>query len=119
RIFTRGWVIVRHESEVAEAGQWVTRRLGREPVIMTRDRDGAVHLLANRCSRRGTALCWEHRGRSSSFQCNYHAWTFGLDGSLRAVPYPAGFEKDRAGLGLDRPGQVDSYRGFVFANLDG
>lgn len=119
RIFTRGWVFVGHDSEVAEPGQWVTRRLGREPVILTRDRDGSVHVLANRCSHRGTALCWEHRGRATSFQCNYHAWTFGLDGSLRAVPYPAGFEKDRGALGLDRPAQVDSYRGFVFANLDG
>jgi phenylpropionate dioxygenase-like ring-hydroxylating dioxygenase large terminal subunit len=119
RIFTAGWVFVGHDSEVAEPGQWVTRRIGEEPVIMVRDRSGAVNVLANRCAHRGTALCWEHRGRATSFQCNYHAWTFGLDGSLRAVPYPAGFEKDRAGLGLDRPGQVDAYRGFVFANLDG
>ena len=50
RIFTRGWVFVGHDSEVAEAGQWVTRRIGREPVIMTRDRDGSVHVLANHCS---------------------------------------------------------------------
>jgi phenylpropionate dioxygenase-like ring-hydroxylating dioxygenase large terminal subunit len=119
RIFTRGWVFVGLDSEVAEPGQWVTRRVGREPVIMVRDRSGSVHVLANRCSHRGTALCWEQRGRSSNFQCTYHAWTFGLDGALRAVPYPAGFEKDHDALGLDRAGQVDSYRGFVFANLDG
>lgn len=119
RIFTRGWVFVGHDSEVAEPGQWVTRRLGREPVIMVRDRQGVVQVLANRCSHRGTALCWEHRGQSNSFQCNYHAWTFGLDGALRAVPYPMGFEKDHATLGLDRAAQVEQYRGFVFANLDG
>ncbi len=118
-IFTAGWVFVGHESEVGEPGDWVTRRIGREPVIMTRDRDGSVHVVANRCSHRGTALCWAHRGHASSFQCNYHAWTFGLDGSLRGVPYPGGFDKDKATLGLDRPGQIDSYRGFVFANLDG
>src|SRR5688572_12229788 len=77
RIFTRGWVFVGLDSEVAEPGQWVTRRVGREPVIMVRDRSGSVHVLANRCSHRGTALCWEQRGRSSNFQCTYHAWTFG------------------------------------------
>ena len=119
RIFTRGWVFVGHASEIPAPGDWVTRRVGREPVIMTRDRDAAVHVLANRCSHRGTALCWEHRGNDTSFRCNYHAWTFGLDGSLRAVPYPGGFDKDKAALGLDRPGQVDTYRGFVFANQSG
>ena len=119
RIFVRGWVFVGHESEVAEPGDWVTRRLGEEPVLMTRDRRGGINVVANRCSHRGTELCWAAKGNSASFQCNYHAWTFALDGELRAVPYPVGFDKDKADLGLDRAGQVDAYRGFVFANLDG
>jgi phenylpropionate dioxygenase-like ring-hydroxylating dioxygenase large terminal subunit len=119
RIFTKGWAFVGHESEVARPGDWVTRRLGRESVILVRDRTGSVQVLANRCSHRGTALCWEAKGHASSFQCNYHAWTFALDGALRSVPYPGGFQKDKADLGLDRAGRVDGYRGFVFANLDG
>jgi phenylpropionate dioxygenase-like ring-hydroxylating dioxygenase large terminal subunit len=119
RIFTRGWVFVGHDSEIPEVGQWVTRRIGLEPVIMVRDRSSQVHVLANRCAHRGTALCWEPCGRSSSFQCNYHAWTFGLDGSLKGVPYPGGFHGDKASLGLDRPAQVEEYRGFVFANQSG
>ena len=57
RIFTRGWVFVGHESEIPGAGDWVTRRIGREPVIMARDRSGAVNVLANRCAHRGTMLC--------------------------------------------------------------
>lgn len=119
RIFVGGWVFVGHESEVSEPGDWVTRSIGAEPVLLTRDRDGGINVLANRCSHRGTALCWEARGNSRSFQCNYHAWTFGLDGELRSVPYPGGFDKDKASLGLDRAGQIAGYRGFVFANLDG
>jgi nitrite reductase/ring-hydroxylating ferredoxin subunit len=119
RIFTRGWAFVGHESEVPQPGDWVTRRLGREPVILTRDRTGGINVLSNRCSHRGTALCWEAKGNSGSLQCTYHAWTFGLDGSLRSVPYPGGFDKDKADLGLDVAGQVESHRGFVFANLDG
>ena len=117
RIFTDGWVFVGHDSEVPTQGDWVTRRIGREPVIMVRDRSRAVRVLANRCSHRGTALCWESKGHSSSFQCTYHAWTFALDGQLKGVPYPGGFQGDKSALGLDRPGQVDCYRGFVFANV--
>lgn len=119
RIFTRGWAFVGHEAEVPSSGDWVTRRLGSEPVIMVRDRTGDVNVLANRCAHRGTALCWQASGHNGSFQCNYHGWTFGLDGRLKGVPYPGGFQGDKAALGLDRPGQVDAYRGFVFANMSG
>jgi phenylpropionate dioxygenase-like ring-hydroxylating dioxygenase large terminal subunit len=118
-IFYRGWVFVGHESEVIEPGQWVTRRVGRENVILVRDLEGKVNVLANRCSHRGNALCWQERGRSRSFQCTYHGWTFGLDGSLRGIPYPGGIGRGREALGLDRPGQVESWRGFVFADISG
>jgi phenylpropionate dioxygenase-like ring-hydroxylating dioxygenase large terminal subunit len=119
RIFTRGWVFVGHDSEIPEPGDWVTRRLGREPVIFVRDRDGAVHVLANRCAHRGTTLCWTLRGNSRAFQCTYHGWTFSLAGDLKGVPNPGGFHRQKSALGLDRPAQVASHRGFVFANLAG
>ncbi len=38
RIFHRGWVFVGHDSEIAQAGDFVTRHLGTEPVIMVRGR---------------------------------------------------------------------------------
>jgi phenylpropionate dioxygenase-like ring-hydroxylating dioxygenase large terminal subunit len=119
RIFRRGWVFVGHESEVPQPGDWVTRLIGAEPVIMVRGTDRVVRVLSNRCAHRGTALCWKETGHSRAFQCNYHGWTFGLDGSLRGVPYKAGFERERTELGLDRPRAVESYRGFVFANMSG
>jgi phenylpropionate dioxygenase-like ring-hydroxylating dioxygenase large terminal subunit len=119
RIFARGWVFVGHDSEIPEPGDWVTRRLGREPVIFVRDREGGVRVLANRCAHRGTALCSAARGKSRAFQCTYHGWTFSLAGELTGVPHPGGFQRQKSDLGLDRPGQVGSYRGFVFANPSG
>lgn len=119
QIFRRGWVFVGHESEVPQPGDWVTRLIGLEPVIMVRGADRIVRVLSNRCAHRGTALCWKENGNNRSFQCNYHGWTFGLDGSLRGVPHKAGFERERSELGLDRPRAIEAYRGFVFANLSG
>jgi phenylpropionate dioxygenase-like ring-hydroxylating dioxygenase large terminal subunit len=119
RIFRRGWVFIGHDSEIPEAGDWVTRQVGREPVIMARDRQGAVQVLANRCSHRGNKLCWQAQGHGNGFQCIYHGWTFGLDGALRAVSHKAGFERDRTEMGLDRAGLVGLHRGFVFANMSG
>ena len=119
RIFARGWAFVGHDSEIPEPGDWVTRRIGREPVIFVRDRERRLHVLANRCAHRGTRLCSTARGNSRSFQCTYHGWTFSLAGDLTGVPHPGGFHRPKSELGLDRPGQVGDYRGFVFANLSG
>ncbi|HXP58252.1 MAG TPA: Rieske 2Fe-2S domain-containing protein, partial [Streptosporangiaceae bacterium] len=50
RIWYTTWVFVGHESELAEPGDYVRKKLGQQDVIMTRDRDGQVHLLLNRCA---------------------------------------------------------------------
>ncbi len=120
RIFLAGWVFVGHESEIPEAGDWVTRRLGLEPVIMVRDEGGEVRVLANRCAHRGTQLCWQAAGGGrKSFQCSYHGWVYSLAGALKSLPGKSGFEGPMARLDLDRPGAVESYRGFVFTNQTG
>lgn len=64
-------------------------------------------------------LCQATEGNANAFACIFHGWTFGLDGSLRGVLQPGGLCRDRRGLSLDRPGQVDTYQGFVFANQSG
>jgi len=89
RIFTRGWVFVGHASEVPRPGDYVTRRLGTQPVIMVRRRDGEVAVLVDRCMHRGTMLCSADRGATKTFACPYHGWTYDLDATLLGVPIPA------------------------------
>ena len=118
RIFHAGWVFVGHESEIPGAGDFVTRSLGREPVIMVRGQDGAVAVLVNRCMHRGTLLCPADRGSVRTFACPYHGWTYDLAGTLLGVPYPGGYGSfDKSAHGLARAPRVASYRGFVFASL--
>ena len=118
RIFHRGWVFVGHESEVPRPGDFVTRRIGTEPVIMVRGGDGAIAVLVNRCMHRGTLVCPADRGHARTFTCPYHGWTYDLAGTLLGVPYPGGYAAlDKAAHGLTRAARVDAYRGFVFASL--
>jgi phenylpropionate dioxygenase-like ring-hydroxylating dioxygenase large terminal subunit len=62
RIFARGWVFVGHESEIPRPGDFVTRRLGTQSVIMVRGAAAEVSVLLNRCAHRGTAVCMADRG---------------------------------------------------------
>ena len=122
-IHERTWIYVGHESQVKKPGDYWTTFIGREPVIMVRGTDHKVHVLYNRCPHRGAMLCPDHHGNAGKvFRCTYHAWQFHLDGKLESLPIPKGYEGTR--LTADNPdanikpvARVESYRGFVFANL--
>ena len=119
RIWGLTWVFVGHESEVAWPGVFVTRRIGRVPVILTRDRDGELRLLVNRCAHRGNTVCQEERGTATVFKCAYHGWSFDNRGDLLGATFPDGYgpDFDKRDWGLDRLPRVGSYGGFVFGSL--
>jgi phenylpropionate dioxygenase-like ring-hydroxylating dioxygenase large terminal subunit len=91
KIFYRTWVWVAHESEVRNAGDFKTA-IGRRPVIVVRDKKNTINVLENRCRHRGATVCEKHKGNATGFTCPYHSWSYGLDGKLRALPYPDGYE---------------------------
>lgn len=62
-----------------------------EPLLLTRDREGALRCLSNVCTHRGMLLCAQP-GSSKTIRCPYHGRRFGLDGSLEEAP---GFDQAR------------------------
>ncbi|MEZ5651987.1 MAG: Rieske 2Fe-2S domain-containing protein [Burkholderiaceae bacterium] len=122
-IFEKIWVYCGHESQIPKPGDYATLQIGRQPMIMVRDLDGGINVLYNRCPHRGVHLCGNLRGNTGkSLVCSYHAWTFELDGRIKAIPLKSAYENTR--LTPDNPdcsikpaARVDSYRGFVFASL--
>ncbi len=119
RIFGRAWLFVGHASQVPQPGDFVTTELGRQPVVMTRHRDGRVHVLLNRCTHRGAKVVNERKGNALRLTCCYHGWSFDTDGRLAAVSVPEGcapgFDKEQ--FALARAPRVGEYRDFMFASL--
>jgi choline monooxygenase len=117
RIFRSAWQYVGHAAEVAEPGQFVARRVGDVPVVLTRDRSGALNAFLNVCRHRGSVVA-HGAGRRETLQCGYHAWTYGLDGALLAAPRSdrePGFDLSELGL---RRVQIGTWGPFVFVNPD-
>jgi len=121
RVFGTAWVFVGHESMVPNPHDFIATRVGREPVLMTRDGDGRIHVIYNRCAHRGVEVCPMERGNTRFFRCAYHGWSYRSDGSLAGIPlrksYPADIDLKDPGYSMRAVARVDSYRGFVFASL--
>ena len=118
KIYGVGWVYIGHESEVPNPGDFKRKKLGKAPVIFSRDQQGKTHVLFNRCRHRASTVCQLDEGNAKHFRCEYHGWMYGLDGELRVAPYPDAYTNlDRAKLSLNQPARVEQYRGFVFASL--
>ncbi|ASR35967.1 Rieske (2Fe-2S) protein [Prauserella marina] len=119
RIFERTWVWVAHESEIPERGDFKSAMVGRQPVLVTRDRKGGINVVVNRCRHRGASVCDKPKGNANGFTCPYHAWSYALDGTLRGIPYPDRYEDivEKKDLPLRRL-KVDSYAGMVFASFN-
>lgn len=119
RIWYRTWVYVGHTSEVPEANDYVLKSIGPQPVIMTRDKQGEIHLLLNRCTHRANLVCDAQKGNSSAFRCPYHGWTFSNTGKLLGYPFNSGYggREKKKELGLGRVTRVAVYQGFVFGSF--
>lgn len=117
RIFMRNWVYVGHDSEIAQPGDYKMTAMGTTPVVLVRDGDGIARVVVNRCTHRGAAVCLVPKGNTTGFRCQYHGWTFGLDGALVGLPY-SDEEVDKEALALSAASRVESYRGFIFASFD-
>lgn len=118
RIFKRTWVWVAHVSEIPVPGSYKMSYVGSQPVIVTRDKTGKVHVLLNRCRHRASSVCEHNRGKATVFVCPYHGWGYNLDGKLRGVPradgYGERFNKDDYPLFSLR---VEDYAGMIFATF--
>lgn len=118
RIFESTWIWVAHESELPTPGSFKSTHVGRQPVIVTRNRKGQLNTLLNRCRHRGASICEQKQGVVNGFTCPYHAWSYSLDGQLRGIPYPDGYEGvvEKGDLSL-RKLRTESYGGMVFATF--
>ena len=117
RIFQADWLCVGRVEEVAQAGDYLTLRVGDEPIIVCRDEERAINAFYNVCRHRGTEVAIG-QGNTKSFQCPYHAWTYDLKGRLKGAPFTKEIENfTLSEYGL-APLKVDTWGGFIFVNFD-
>jgi Rieske 2Fe-2S family protein len=118
--FDGSWVCVGRSDDLRRPGDRLAVRLGHECVLLVRDEDGVLRAFYNVCRHRGHELMEVGDVASGRFlRCPYHAWAYGLDGSLKGTPGYAGVSGfDRADYSLV-PVRIAEWRGWTFANASG
>jgi Rieske 2Fe-2S family protein len=116
-LFGRHWLAIGRETDLPEAGSFITAEIAAERVLVVRAEDGALHAFYNVCRHRGARLVEAASGRfRAAIVCPYHAWAYTFDGRLRGAPdMPAARTAEGCDLVAAGLGQRD---GFVFVNLD-
>ena len=117
-LFFQDWFSIARVEEVAEPGDFLTRDVIDQSVVVTRNKQGELRAFYNSCAHRGTRLCdGEGSLKSGVIVCPYHAWTFDADGKLLGTPNvheEEGFDKTRYPLFSVA---VDTWEGWIFVNL--
>ena len=114
RVFSRAWLLVGHDSLLPKVHDFFSSSMGLDPVLLTRDGAGTVHVLLNRCVHGTNRVTRAEQGHADVFTCA-HGWRFGTDGRLVAEPEGT----DPASLpGLVAAPKVAHYAGFIFASWD-
>ena len=125
RIF-RGpvWNFLCLEIDIPNEGDYKTSVVGETPIIVTRDENGNVHAMVNRCSHKGALVCLKERGNAKMLTCIYHSWSFDLQGRLKGISFrnglqgkggmPQDFKPEAHGLELLR---VEIFCGLVFGTF--
>lgn len=122
-IWEGNWIYLAHESQIPNVNDTFTTHIGRQPIMITRDKTGTLHALINACSHRGAMLCRHKRQNKATFTCPFHGWTFNNTGKLLKVKdpegagYPEQFNKNGS-HDLKRVARFESYRGFLFGSLN-
>ena len=100
-LFRQFPIIVGHVSELSSPGDFITHDSTGVPMLITRNRQGAVKAFLNVCRHRGARVEAQPCGKANTFACPYHSWTYDLDGNLRGLPKDANFgEIDKSEFGL-------------------
>jgi choline monooxygenase len=119
-VFRRAWLAVCFTHEVAEPGDVMPERVCGSEIAIVRDHAGTLRAFHNVCRHRASLVVQQAAKRQHSLKCNYHCWTYAMDGRLKNAPFFNGapVSKGDGDIRLS-PIRCEEREGVVFVNLDG
>ena len=117
-VFAKTWQWVCHVEKLRDPGNYIAVDIAGAPIVVVRNRESELRAFYNVCKHRAHELV-TGSGTTKNLVCPYHAWTFGLNGELKAARRADQMDNfDKGTICLDKV-QVEEFCGFVYVNLDG
>ncbi|HEX2793718.1 MAG TPA: aromatic ring-hydroxylating dioxygenase subunit alpha [Croceicoccus sp.] len=118
RVLAKSWVCAGRDEDLRKVGDYrLWDKLG-VPLLLVRGQDEKIRAFYNTCRHRGAPVVRDDAGNTRLLRCQYHSWSYGLDGTLKGVPDERDFPcLDKADRGLIEAA-CDVWGGWVFVNLD-
>jgi phenylpropionate dioxygenase-like ring-hydroxylating dioxygenase large terminal subunit len=128
KIFRRTWQLVGTSMQpcgesngakktIGDPETYFTTEVAGEPVLIIRDKQGTLRAFSNVCRHRAGPIALGS-GCKNVMRCQYHGWTYTLDGRLIGTPDVEGVEFfDRSTMGMV-PLRLEAWGDLIFINFD-
>ena len=117
-LWKKSWLYALHVDELPRPGSYRLWRRTGSPIILVRDRDGAIRAFYNTCRHRGAPLVEKDAGETKGFFCRYHGWSYDLTGRLLAVREKRDFPSMDVSCFSLNSVRCERFGNFVFINED-
>ena len=85
-IWCKTWLFAATADEIPEIGNYKLWERTGDSIVIVRGKDQAIRAFYNTCRHRGGALVKQGEGRCGALVCQFHGWSYGLDGKIRGIP---------------------------------
>ncbi len=117
-MWKKSWLYALHTDEIPEVGSFKLWSRGGSPILVVRAAENSFRAFYNTCAHRGAPLVQTQTGRKKLLVCPYHAWSYDLEGRLKAVRDPRDFpDLDMSCHGLT-PVRCEAFGNWLFVNED-
>ena len=127
KIFRRTWQLVGTldhscgeingaKKTISDQETFFTTDVAGEPLLVVRDKTGTLRAFSNVCRHRAGPIALGS-GCKNVMRCQYHGWTYALDGKLIGTPDVEGVEFfDRSTMGMF-PVRLETWEKFIFVSF--
>ena len=123
-VLSNGWLFVGFVHEFKKVGDVQPIFIAGKPILIVKNENDEIKAFHNVCSHRCLKLVNEKKNTGKLIRCPYHAWSYDLQGNLKAAPHigginnhkPKGFNFKEHGLKSIR---VHIWNDWIFVNLNG
>lgn len=121
KLWTKVWLLGCREEDIPEPGDHYVTEIGRESIMLVRQKDMSIKAFYNVCQHRGNKLVHsteQPQEAAASFKCKYHDWEYGLDGGFVDIPDLETFPQGAPDCGGLTSLPCDTWGSFVWFSLN-